>query len=142
MKRHKALSLLSSDHHHGLRFAKKLRSANDDTDSAVKKIFNEFTTFYKSQLLNHFEEEEKYLAPALENNPLILKMFNDHKKMNEMFGSLSKSSNLKVELYSFGKFLEGHIRFEERELFPMIENTLSDDMLQEIGRQIEKRKRS
>lgn len=137
MKRHKALSHLSSDHHHGLRFAKKLRLAINGPDSAVKNTLREFEAFYKSMLLGHFEEEEKFLAPLLNSDPFIIKMCNDHKKMNELFAALSKSTNLKENLYTFGSFLEEHIRFEEKELFPFIESALPEEELEEIGKMID-----
>ncbi|HEY3251004.1 MAG TPA: hypothetical protein VGK25_07785, partial [Ignavibacteria bacterium] len=82
------------------------------------------------------------LAARLPNNPLIIRMCEEHRKMNEMFTALSKSNNLKEDQIFFGNFLENHIRFEERELFPSIENLLSEDELQNIGMQIEKGRRS
>lgn len=48
-----------------------------------------------------------------------------------MPGTIDKS--LLLEL---AEKLEAHIRFEERELFPYIENTLPEQQLDEIGRLI------
>lgn len=59
MKRHKSLFLLLSNHHHGLRIAKKLQPAKSFTDSEAKDLINEFSLFYRSQLLGHFDDEEK-----------------------------------------------------------------------------------
>lgn len=137
MQRHKSLSLLSSDHHHGLRMAKLLKQAENPAG-----VYAEAEAFYNSMLSEHFEEEEKYLAPFLPDNHLIKRMLGEHKKMKKMFGDLAKSANLKQDLILLGNFLENHIRFEERELFPMIESTLSEDTLHDIGLQIEADRRS
>jgi hemerythrin-like domain-containing protein len=39
-------------------------------------------------------------------------------------------------LRSFGILLDAHIRFEERELFPLIESTLSAGTLSEIEKKL------
>jgi hemerythrin-like domain-containing protein len=37
---------------------------------------------------------------------------------------------------AFGERLGDHVRFEERELFPACEATLSDDVLDEVARRV------
>jgi hemerythrin-like domain-containing protein len=142
MKRQKYLASLSSDHHHGLRIAKLLKSAKDASGAEQENIKNKLTGFFKNELKKHFEEEESFLVPPLKDNPLIMQMCEEHKKLNELFNLItaSKADELKEKLISFGSLLEAHIRFEERELFPMIEQTLSEEILTKICRQIEKGK--
>src|SRR5690242_7461392 len=116
MKRQKYLAKLSSDHHLGLRIAKLLKSAKDVSGPELEGINSKFTFFYKNELLKHFGEEESFLASPLKDNPLIMQMCEEHKRINELFNSItaSKADELKEKLVSFGSFLEAHIRFEER----------------------------
>jgi len=142
MKRHKALSKFSSDHHSGLNMAKTLKSGANTSDAQLEYLKNKLVHFFKTDLENHFDEEEKYLAPLLKDNPMIIRMCDDHQKMKSLFNSVLdvNGTELKEYLISFGEILDSHIRFEERELFPMIEKTLSEEQLAEIGRLIQKQK--
>jgi hemerythrin-like domain-containing protein len=137
MKRHPSLKKLSSDHHHGLVYSKKLISAAGKTLAEAEEIFEMFSHFFNSELHDHFAEEENYLTPYFKNNPLIERMQAEHKNMKAVFDVLKiEGSNLREGLAAIGKMLNDHIRFEEKELFPMIEKTLSESELDEIGKKL------
>jgi len=134
MKRHPSLKKLSSDHHQGLVYSKKLISAAAKTEAEAEEIFVMFAKFFNGELQDHFTEEENHLTPYFINNPLIERMQAEHKNMKAAFEALNTGgSDLKAGLADLGEMLNDHIRFEEKELFPMIENTLSESELEEIG---------
>jgi hemerythrin-like domain-containing protein len=141
MKRHKSLAVLSSDHHKGLNMVKLLKSAVGLPISEISNIYKKFKEFFETELTEHFSEEEAFLVPPLGNIDLIKRMCEEHKAMKEMFNKLSTSEHIGSSLAELGKLLENHIRFEERELFGMIENTLTEEELLGISKKINSRRR-
>jgi hemerythrin-like domain-containing protein len=141
MKRHKSLAVLSSDHHKGLNMAKLLKTAIGLPSAEINNIYKKFKEFFETELAEHFSEEETFLVPPLSNNDLIKRMCEEHKAMKEMFNKLSTSEHIGNSLAELGKLLENHIRFEERELFGMIENTLTEAELLEISNKVNSRRR-
>jgi hemerythrin-like domain-containing protein len=88
--------------------------------------------------VNHFDQEETVLIPLLENldnSAELIEIFNSHhRKLTEIMRTLqSTSKDRREQVANFAELLEKHIRFEEREFFPFIENNLSDTQLDEIG---------
>jgi len=140
MKRHQSLALLSTDHHHGLNIAKLLISRERINTLGTDKAFHKLADFFNNELIKHFSEEEDFLVPVLRDNVLIKRMCTEHIKLREIFASLNSADDIENTLISFGKFLESHIRFEERELFPMIQSTLPEKTLIEIGNLIKVKK--
>ncbi|GAA3575326.1 hypothetical protein [Snuella lapsa] len=71
LKRHKALQPLSREHHHGLLLSWKIRSGLSRNIPVERiKIYTDW--FFETHLIPHFEMEEKYIFPILnENYPLI-----------------------------------------------------------------------
>ena len=73
------------------------------------------------RLNKHFKDEEMWLFPNLAStNDLRLQAEQQHKKLRE----LANDNNLQPE--EFADLLEEHIRFEERVLFPLFENTVNE----------------
>jgi hemerythrin-like domain-containing protein len=142
MNRHEALAILSSDHHKGLSMAKLLRSAKDSPANIIEYIYLKFKEFFETELAEHFSEEESILVPPLKDNELIIRMVDEHAKMREMLSLLKTAESKSSSLAELGVYLAKHIRFEERELFPMIENTLTEEKLQEISKMISARRSS
>lgn len=133
MKRHYSLASLSSDHHHGLSIAKMLSSPERLQAEGTAGAYKKLADFYNNELVKHFREEETCLVPPLKDNAMIMRMCAEHNKLHEIFASLNPTEDMENTLISFGRLLESHIRFEERELFPMIESTLPEETLIEIG---------
>ena len=50
---------------------------------------------------------------------------NDHKKLNDLIEHLRNNGNDEFKLGEFADLLEKHIRFEERELFNFIQESLT-----------------
>lgn len=141
MERHKSLISLSSDHHHGLSFAQKLKfgykpSSSSDSEISADEKKEMVLKFSDDYLHRHFRVEEDIIAPYLPDNDLIKKMIDEHIKIYELLYIIEVRDPDNELLNMFGEKLEAHIRFEERELFPMLEKTLSAEQLDEIGKKI------
>jgi hemerythrin-like domain-containing protein len=146
MKRHKSLYPLSHDHQHGLALALKLKYPKRQLSSSIEveihSLRNEMADKYENVLKKHFRKEEQYLIPGFEDNNLMIRMLFEHKMLEGLYNKIiSNSKGWKPEqqrekLNLFGELLDLHIRFEERELFSMIENTLSEEQLEELGKKL------
>lgn len=139
MKRHPSLAHLSREHHGALILARLLQKdapAYKDlpADTDGKAIYA--LKFYKEELIKHFEEEEKVLKLVTGINAaldlLVKTIFREHQELHESFKLISNHSGLTTHLDELGKELEIHIRKEERELFPLIQETCSEDLMTAI----------
>ena len=87
--------------------------------------------FWTSYLDPHFEEEEKVIFPVLpEDNPLIKQAWTEHKRLRKLFSSWE---NPEKTLGQIEEELEKHIRFEERILFPEIQEKATSEQLEAIA---------
>lgn len=138
MQRHEALQDLSRDHHHGLVWAQRLEEAGDpqgerDPDGTAEA----FASFWEDELADHFTEEELVLLPVyqrhadLREDELVLAMVADHAWFRDAVPGLGgrEGDELSARLRELGDRLEAHARMEDRELFPRIEEALSEDEL-------------
>jgi hemerythrin-like domain-containing protein len=145
VKRTPELRTLSEDHHHALVQARRLRSATeaDEADSAVKG----FLDFWQKDTALHFRKEEEVLLPVmaryggdLSRQPLVV-MIEDHARIRGLVMQLSDEAigeNVRLEtLHEIGERLEAHIRLEERVVFPLIEESLSEAALTELATRLE-----
>jgi iron-sulfur cluster repair protein YtfE (RIC family) len=144
MKRTPELRTLSEDHHHGLVHARRLRRATeaDETDSA-ESVAKGFLDFWHKDTALHVRKEEEVLLPmmarykgALSREPLM-EMIEDHARIRGLVMQLSDEAiggNVRLEtLNEIGERLEAHIRLEERLVFPLIEESLSEAALTELA---------
>jgi len=148
MKRHKSLFPLSHDHQHGLALALKLKypkkPLSSSTEEEISALKSELADKYENVLRKHFWKEEKYLVPGFEENNLMKQMLEEHRKLEGLYNIIVNNTEgwtpeqQRDKLYLFGELLDLHIRFEERELFPMIEKSLSAEQLKELGEKLEK----
>lgn len=146
MKRHPSLYTLSHDHHQGLILAQQLKKGAPQYKGMPSTLEDkkEYTlSFYKTELVKHFQDEENILFPAVENknvevDKLIAEIISEHRKIEALVSELEKTNNLEAVLDELGKLLEKHIRKEERELFVEIEKVLPDEELITISEKISK----
>lgn len=138
-KRDPALIPLSHDHHHALVIAMLLRRATSDTAPGTRRAFLDFWRFECSE---HFRIEEQILFPAHaqnagEDDPLLRRAHDDHQAIRAMADELATTeSTAGARLVELGDTLSAHVRFEERELFPAIEQGLSTERLAQVGEEI------
>jgi len=133
MRRDPRLQGLSSDHHHALVLARRIgRAASEGT--ADEALAESVWRTYQDELRPHFETEETFLLPALleagaEN--IVARTESEHRAM---LGLLERARSGDLDaLGEFGTMLTTHVRFEERELFPLCEEKLSGAVLDVLG---------
>lgn len=127
LKRHPALQHLSHDHHHGLLLCWKIRQGFKlGVDPDRMKAYSEW--FWNHHLEDHFREEEEQLFPILAvDNPLIKQALSEHRRLKKLFTNWENSEK---NLGQIEEELERHIRFEERTLFPVIQEKASLEHLE------------
>jgi iron-sulfur cluster repair protein YtfE (RIC family) len=137
LKRDPALRHLSHDHHHGLLLCWKIRQGFKlDIEPARMKNYCEW--FWTSYLNPHFEEEEKVIFPILpEDDPLIKQALTEHKRLRKLFSSWE---NPEKTLGQIEEELEKHIRFEERILFPAVQEKATPEQLEAIAAEADREK--
>jgi hemerythrin-like domain-containing protein len=148
VKRTPELRTLSEDHHHALVQARRLRRVTeaDEADSAEAAVKG-FLDFWQKDTALHFRKEEEVLLPVmaryggdLSRQPLV-EMIEDHARIRGLVMQLSDEAigeNVRLEtLHEIGERLEAHIRLEERMVFPLIEELLSEAALKELATRLE-----
>ncbi len=124
MKRSSTLLPLSREHHTALTLAKACeRAAQSDDKTLVNQVCRRVILAFSNNLEPHFLFEETSLLPLLhgtETQALIERTLADHQQLRGLINAL-RQNDVKA-LDNFGRCLSAHVRFEERELFPALEN--------------------
>jgi hemerythrin-like domain-containing protein len=129
MKRHEALVHLSRDHHFGLLLVWKLKQGLAK-EVSVERMAKYISVFYQHHLKPHFFEEEETIFKILgEEHLLIKEAISQHRTFEKMILAGFKNTN---QIKKFRELLELHIRKEEREIFPEIENAATDEQLEAL----------
>ncbi|HQT23674.1 MAG: hypothetical protein B7X86_05565 [Sphingobacteriales bacterium 17-39-43] len=140
MKRHEALIPLSRDHHGTLILARLLRSdappykglphdAEGKAEYALKH--------YREELLEHFEQEEK-MIPIIKGvnatlDSLLICMKAEHQELHSLFNSINQDQGLSTQLDVIGRALESHVRKEDRVIFPLIQESCTEELLNKLA---------
>lgn len=140
-RRHDTLIPLTHDHHHALAQARRLHDAASADLTDRRNITNDFINFYLGRGLRHFhEEEELFFAPLIdvaEARDLVLRAVSDHLRLHDLVWTLKgQLVDGEVDGSLLGRIsalLTEHVRFEEKELFPLIEKLLPEEQLQEFA---------
>ena len=136
VKRSEALRALSHQHHQGLFAALQLKRAGRESAAEARQVFLDF---YEREGSPHFRAEEELLLPAFArhkgvDHPAIVRVLLEHVDLRGRGQDLeSRADPDPATLRELGERLESHIRFEERVLFPMIEEALPVDELERLG---------
>lgn len=136
MKRSPALIPLSHDHHQALFVSKLLRDAPESDDGGTGALAA-FREFWSGDGEKHFRIEEEVLAPGAGlPGPVageeLDRMREEHAQIRGLVKSLPDPADPE-QLSELGRVLADHVRFEERELFPLIEQALSPEQLEHLG---------
>jgi hemerythrin-like domain-containing protein len=134
MKRDASLLELSRDHHHGLLLGWKVRQGLK-AKVDVKVIAEYIQYFANEALIDHFKEEEEILLKYLPADDTFKeRTLREHGDILCRVQLLDEPANINPEsLLGIAGLLDLHIRFEEREFFPYLEQKLSADELNEVG---------
>jgi hemerythrin-like domain-containing protein len=138
MKRDASLRPLSREHHRALVTAQALQEAKAPPDLAGM-----FLTFWREDGRRHFRIEEEVLLPtwalhASVDRDGVTKMLEEHLKIRRSALEIETRGLTADDARQLGRLLEAHVRFEERELFPLIEEALDGEALSQLAVAIEK----
>jgi hypothetical protein len=140
MKRDPRLHGLTSDHHHALVLARRLQEAaaqgalDADLSAEVRRR-------YDDELGPHFAIEEEELLPALAlagRTDLVERTLREHGALRAHLAAAESGD--RSRLAEFGKLLEAHVRFEERDLFTACEALAGPEVLARVVRRAPKGK--
>ena len=138
MKRHSSLVPLSHDHHHALVEARRLGRAADGTDTERREAAADFIRFFSTETVRHFREEEEQLFPALVGQEaaaerLLVQALLEHQRIHALVGRLEHALAADradaSAMRELAELLEAHVRLEERELLPLIEQVVPPAVL-------------
>ncbi|MFA5825873.1 MAG: hemerythrin domain-containing protein [Gallionellaceae bacterium] len=126
MKRSAILQPLSREHHTALSLAKTCERAALSGESAqIEQACQRAILAFSTELEPHIQFEEQSLLPLLksmETQALVQRTLADHERLRALLDGLQQTDV--VALDDFGKCLTAHVRFEERELFAVLESLL------------------
>jgi len=131
---------LSHQHHNGLALCVLTRRAlaADSSPESVAKQARRIAGRYDLELANHFEIEEQVLFPACGTKPLLAELIAEHRTLESLVGQLRERPSVDL-LEQFCELLSRHIHKEENELFQEIQRDLPREVLDEAGREIDRR---
>jgi len=144
MVKRKNLFSIAHDHFHGLMLAQMIKKDGQllqgmpsTTDEMVRFTLH----FYEQELVNHFYIEENIMMPVVKSftnkiDEHLSQMLEEHKEINELVKSLKQKENLKDRLDRLGKKLEAHVQMEEWILFPAIQDSLDDEELSKLAKEL------
>ncbi len=129
IKRNPALVEFSKDHHFGLLLVWKIRQGQRKEIPPVR-IANYISFFFHEDLIHHFADEEKYLFIKLPLTDIQRKRAEgEHAEIRSLVAGIKQNPFDRGLLTEFADLLEGHIRFEERELFNRLQAVMSEEEL-------------
>ena len=133
MKRSPELTPLSHDHHQALFVAQRLRRSDQ-----IGELTAEFERFWVDHGSDHFRIEEEVLLPmwaALGNAQPehVARIAREHLAIRAAAYELSAEGPDLERLRRLGELLAAHVRYEERTLFPLIEDDLGAAALRQVG---------
>ncbi len=131
IKRSKYLVALSSDHHFGLLFCSKIKSGLDN-NVELNRIETYINYFAEHHLKAHFNQEDELLFNKIDDG-LCYQAKAEHRMLIERLNRLNYYENEEARDYTlFAELLIKHIRFEERILFPHLENVMPLSILHNV----------
>lgn len=119
MQRDPALVPLARDHHAALVLA---RRASRATAAEAAALAAELAAWFAAELDAHFQLEEARLLPALAARgaaEAVARTEAEHGTLRALAARLAAGDD--AALASFGTALNAHVRYEDRELFPLAE---------------------
>lgn len=128
-KRHPGLIPVSHEHREILSFCWKIRQGLKN-GAGTEAMVDYAKWFWENHLKQHFDMEEEHVFPFLEkDNEMLEQLEYDHKTIRTTLTSkyLSRESLQQTE-----RILYHHIRYEERKVFPFVQNTDKQNRLSHL----------
>ncbi len=147
MKRHSSLAPLSREHHGALILARLLQKDAPlykglPADLQGKAEYG--LAFYEKEMIEHFDAEERILRILngidSQLDQMAETILREHQEIHGLFASINDHSDLLNHLDTLGRTLEAHVRKEERQLFPLIQEKCSEETLANIEKALSQNK--
>lgn len=132
IKRTEALLKYSREHYYGLLLCRRIRKALAN-NIRPQRISAYLIFFFEHDLKSHFKSEEDDLFSKLKEDDLLLKrVLREHRQVHFLIDEIRSDMWDTELLAAFADYLEAHIRFEERDLFNVLQNELSTSDLSDL----------
>jgi hemerythrin-like domain-containing protein len=136
LRRSEALRSLSQEHHQALSIGRDLSRANDAGAAAES-----FLEFWKRDGALHFRLEEEVLLPywavlGIVHAEAAARLAREHLQLRSAALRVAQGTPSLALVRQLGGQLAAHVRFEERELFPLIEASLGPAGLERLARAV------
>ena len=130
IKRHKDIQPLSRDHHHSLLLCWKIRKGfSKGVELERIKAYSDW--FFLNHVQPHFRIEEEYMFPVLGNNhEMVKRALAEHRRLERLF---NEEKDIERSLSRIEEEMEQHVRYEERELFNVIQQHATQEQLRLIA---------
>jgi hemerythrin superfamily protein len=141
-----ALNLLKKDHVS----VRTLFSRFERTSKTDLERRNDLLAQIRREIQIHSRAEEEIFYPALkalngEGRQLVSQALNDHKDINDLLLQISRlkltAKNFDDRFEALFEIVDQHVEEEEGEIFRFAEENCSQQQLEDLGRQIQERKR-
>jgi hypothetical protein len=134
VKRSPELAPLSRDHHVALEHALRLRRATEDD---VRATVERFLAFFTTDGERHFRQEEELLLPHVPADAAAHadRLCAEHAEIRRRAQRIADEVSV-ADAAELGRLLNDHVRFEERELFPLLEGVVPVEVLDAIGHRL------
>jgi len=141
-----ALNLLNKNHVS----VRTLFSRFERTSKTDLERRNDLLAQIRREIQIHSRAEEEIFYPALkalngEGRQLVSQALNDHKDINDLLMQISRlkltAKNFDDRFEALFEIVDQHVEEEEGEIFRFAEENCSQQQLEDLGRQIQERKR-
>ena len=133
MNRHPCLQPLSREHHVGLVIAAKAKNCAD-TPESVNEYWQKLKLYLTDQIPRHFATEQQKIADVVlarlgegEARTLMLEMLRQHEQIEQM---LELDAPTLADVRALAVLLHDHIRLEERQVFNLAQELMTEEELQ------------
>jgi hemerythrin-like domain-containing protein len=135
LKRHPALQPFSREHLTGLFHAHQLMwLSNGRARADLATTVANFKNAWDDEISLHFSEEERLFSDLPVTAESLARLRQEHDAIRDLTTSLFVAKADDQELcLRFGQMLNDHIRWEERQFYPEIEQALSEAGLAALG---------
>jgi len=133
IKRSEYLKPLSREHHYSLLFGWKLRQGIS-RKVAVPRMIEYVRYFEAHMLIPHFKEEQTCLF-IHSDSPFVQQALDEHRHILSVIASMKAAPDKTAyaDLIALADLVDQHVRFEERQLFPFLEETLTEAQLTAVA---------
>jgi len=141
-----ALNLLKKDHES----VRTLFSRFERTSKTDLERRNDLLAQIRREIQIHSRSEEEIFYPALkalngEGRQLVSQALDDHKDISDLLTQISRlkltAKNFDDRFEALFEIVDQHVEEEEGEIFRFAEENCSEQELEDLGRQIQERKR-